>query len=229
MRGVKVADDRFRATGKAVPTGTQRRSSSRSDGVRLFNGREASECEGVPLSTPTGRDSLPQVIVLTLMRGFASEETIRVSTIIDSAAQAGSYSYDFGTGATVEVNEDGNAVAVIADTITDLTTGGVTLWSGSSSVVVAHVRAGDLFVTQGAPVRHAVSACTPSSGLDLRNRPLSSSAGRMWARVLSRTASAQKTPENHGAEKRNRSTHRVSRSGASRGGGRVGGLARPTS
>jgi hypothetical protein len=55
-----------------------------------------------------------------------ADDAIRVSTIIDSSVQAESFSYDFGAGVTVEINEDGSAVAVVEDTLTDPTTGQAT-------------------------------------------------------------------------------------------------------
>lgn len=53
----------------------------------------------------------------------AAPDAIRVSTIIDSSAQAERFSYDFGVGTTVEIQEDGSAIAYVMESVTDPETG----------------------------------------------------------------------------------------------------------
>ncbi|MCW3493606.1 hypothetical protein [Microbacterium sp. SSM24] len=53
----------------------------------------------------------------------AAEDALRVTTVIDSPAQAQRFSYDFGAGATVEIQEDGGAIAYVVEQVTDPETG----------------------------------------------------------------------------------------------------------
>lgn len=52
-----------------------------------------------------------------------AEHALRVTTVIESAAQTQRFSYDFGPGAVVELQEDGGAIAYVIETVTDPETG----------------------------------------------------------------------------------------------------------
>ncbi|WP_374316152.1 hypothetical protein [Microbacterium sp.] len=67
-----------------------------------------------------GDAKTPSVSVL------AAEDAIRVATVIDSPAQAQRFSYDFGEGATVEIQEDGSAIVYVVEPVTDPETGETT-------------------------------------------------------------------------------------------------------
>lgn len=55
---------------------------------------------------------------------IASDELIRVSVVIDDASQPERFDYDFGAGATVEIQNDGSAVVYVVESSTDPATGG---------------------------------------------------------------------------------------------------------
>ena len=57
---------------------------------------------------------------------IAGEEKIRASTIISDASQTERFEYDFGGGVTVEVQQDGGAIAYTTEEITAPDTGGTT-------------------------------------------------------------------------------------------------------
>ncbi|MGN6219528.1 MAG: hypothetical protein ACTHNQ_08490 [Microbacterium sp.] len=67
--------------------------------------------------TYVGDASTPSVNVV------AADDSIRVSTIIENAAQTEQFSYDFGAGATVEIQEDGSAIAYVTEPVTNPETG----------------------------------------------------------------------------------------------------------
>lgn len=54
---------------------------------------------------------------------IAGEEKIRASTIISDASQTERFEYDFGGGVTVEIQQDGSAIAYTTEEITDPDTG----------------------------------------------------------------------------------------------------------
>ncbi|MCB8046037.1 hypothetical protein JM654_23550 [Microbacterium oxydans] len=53
---------------------------------------------------------------INLMTGT---ESIRVSVVIDNAAQADRFDYNFGPDATVEIQDDGSAIAYVVESTTD--------------------------------------------------------------------------------------------------------------
>lgn len=67
--------------------------------------------------TWVGDASTPSINVV------AAEDAIRVATVIESASQGQRFSYDFGPGATVELQEDGSAIAYVSEQVTDPETG----------------------------------------------------------------------------------------------------------
>lgn len=67
--------------------------------------------------TYLGDESTPSINVV------AAEDAIRVSSIIDNAGQTEQFAYDFGVGATVEIQEDGGAVVYVVEPVTDPQTG----------------------------------------------------------------------------------------------------------
>ncbi|WDH78225.1 hypothetical protein PTQ19_11960 [Microbacterium esteraromaticum] len=69
---------------------------------------------------------------------------VRFSTVIDSASQSESYSYDFGEAASVEIQDDGSVLVYAVDSTTD----GATV-----ETVVADVRAPWAFDANGAAVQ----------------------------------------------------------------------------
>lgn len=54
---------------------------------------------------------------------IAADDLIRVSVVIDAATQTERFDYDFDSGATVEIQEDGSAVAYVVESVVDPTTG----------------------------------------------------------------------------------------------------------
>lgn len=53
----------------------------------------------------------------------AAEDAIRVATVIDRSTQTERFSYDFGAGANVEIQEDGSAIVFVVDQTTNPDTG----------------------------------------------------------------------------------------------------------
>lgn len=56
----------------------------------------------------------------------AADDAIRVSTIIDNHAQTERFSYDFGPGAVVEIQDDGSVIAYVIEPVTNPETGETT-------------------------------------------------------------------------------------------------------
>lgn len=53
----------------------------------------------------------------------AAPDAIRVSTVVENAAQAERFSYDFGAGAIIEIQDDGSAIAYLLQPVTSPETG----------------------------------------------------------------------------------------------------------
>lgn len=71
---------------------------------------------------------------INLMTGA---ESIRVSVVIDNAAQADRFDYDFGPDATVEIQDDGSAIAYVVESTTDPATGG----AAATEKIIANIDA----------------------------------------------------------------------------------------
>lgn len=55
----------------------------------------------------------------------AADDALRVTTVIEGSGQPQRFPYDFGTGATVEIQDDGGAIVYVIDFVTDPETGQV--------------------------------------------------------------------------------------------------------